>query len=934
MCGNGRGLIVVLLDFRGHRSNVRLDRIYDVSQVWGDQIQNISKVFLDKLDEYPISVFTYSTQLSFLVPYFQEMVAHISDEYKEKFLTDGVRSLDDGALWLHLECQIYKNLTSKQAYLRRGLLTLYRMYNDDWGLMPPNFIHVGFIPYPSVTPYVEIKLYDISEKFLKDYIRALLIIKGYPRKKTDKASEVWRVKNATHVPIVKAIKKGIDLNCLRKNGLDGFENNFELIEYLENTKKESKSGLAGIFYFHKLLEAHRPGLSPYKVIVIHGHKANVSHLYRFSKKMFEELKVYVDDFYIHIPLVSRQGETSKDYIATLSRNIIKFSESLSKKDADRIKHNGFYAFIEDNSLYLKFYDFSRTVYAVPSAKVVINLCNALYPDEKFDEKILFSYIYYFPTDFNGDNEFSKLDLKPIYELSERLYLEFRGYLDETISSIDHKSYSVRTLRHHVDQFKAILTKYKNRFTPEQVFLLKDNGISGFTKGKPSLQKQLNLFLQLDVNNNVLKRKTGYTYRSSLQWLLLEWNLSWSDAYPINTRKHDQHLKRLNIGDYYSISECREIAYHIESLLYDKSTSLSNKVLLYFAKIILKTGWNYTSLLKLKCEDIKEMSTPLNPKGSIAIFLQKPRAGYKTDSFNFLSNKSLSKGTIKSAAKDVLYVRDVLTKDCRDKLFTDDPVGGYVFIREIAGQVKQLNSHANKSIIPLLINAGCSISFSPSKVRKGGVNHVYRKLEKDINKYEATTKHTYNVFESNYFRFDESHSINSLNNATKVMAEYFTGKEISEEIKIVTDISDDWQFTPTGGGCSSTGSDNESKRYNKEHKKLHALDNKEHNYCAEFLGCVWCKFFRVIADPDHIWKLLSYKDYVLSEMEGSVVDFENNEDQINYIQILKERVDGILGKVKVDYPGIVEKAEKLLSNEGMHPDWEFAISASIGNFDRK
>jgi len=278
--------------------------------------------------------------------------------------------------------------------------------------------------------------------------------------------------------------------------------------------------------------------------------------------------------------------------------------------------------------------------------------------------------------------------------------------------------------------------------------------------------------------------------NSLKWLIQKWDLKWVDAYPIHTKKHAEHLKRLNTEDYYSIGECREIAYYIEKLLNDKATTISQKVLLYFARIILKTGWNYTPLLKLELDDIRETSTPLNPKGKIAIILQKSRAGYKTDSYSFHANKSLSKGTVGSAAKDILHVKNVLTKEFREALNDQSPIKSFVFLHASrTGGILQLNKHSVKSIVSLLNKAGCSINFSPRKVRKGGMNHVYRKLMKDTVDYEATSKHSFKVFEANYFRHDESHSKSTLNKATSVMADYFTDKEISEDIHIVTEVSD-------------------------------------------------------------------------------------------------------------------------------------------------
>lgn len=165
----------MLLDFRGHRGNQRLNRIYDVSETWGNQVLNLSNKFLDNLEDQPISVATYSTAISFFVPNFRILVDAISDEYKHKFISEGINSLGDRDLWLHVDCQIINHI-KRESEVRRCLLNLYRLHNNDWEIMATHMVDVGFVPYPSVTPYVEVKLHTISERLIRDYLAALASI--------------------------------------------------------------------------------------------------------------------------------------------------------------------------------------------------------------------------------------------------------------------------------------------------------------------------------------------------------------------------------------------------------------------------------------------------------------------------------------------------------------------------------------------------------------------------------------------------------------------------------------------------------------------------------------------------------------------------------------------------------------------------------------
>jgi len=227
--------MLIYMDIRGNRNKQIFDKIYDVSENWGEQVLSLSNDFFDNMEDQPIMGSTYLRAMSFFVPSFSQVVDIISDKYKQKFLNDGVKSLDDKDLWLHVDCQIRKYI-EREVEVRRCLLNLYRLHNNDWELMPPNKIDVGFIPYPSVTPYVEVKLHALSERFMKEYITALVVIADNSEENT----EIFNVKNSTHAPLVKALRNGICLQALKDHGLDGFEENYELMDYLTSTTKKSK----------------------------------------------------------------------------------------------------------------------------------------------------------------------------------------------------------------------------------------------------------------------------------------------------------------------------------------------------------------------------------------------------------------------------------------------------------------------------------------------------------------------------------------------------------------------------------------------------------------------------------------------------------------------------------------------------------------------
>ena len=166
---------------------------------------------------------------------------------------------------------------------------------------------------------------------------------------------------------------------------------------------------------------------------------------------------------------------------------------------------------------------------------------------------------------------------------------------------------------------------------------------------------------------------------------------------------------------------------------------------------------------------------------------------------------------------------------------------------------------------------------------------------------------------------------TLSDAVDTMQAYFTGREISPDIIILDRDAAECQQTPTGL-CASSGCDAEALQYHKEHRLLHNQNGREASWCSDYLACIWCKYFRTVADPDHVWQLLSYRDYVLEDMSASIINLDQNDQQAEVIQTLRERVDSIIAQLCARNPKAVDQGIKLQKQHGLHPYWAFAVTS--------
>lgn len=528
------------------------------------------------------------------------------------------------------------------------------------------------------------------------------------------------------------------------------------------------------------------------------------------------------------------------------------------------------------------------------------------------------YTLYF-SGISRNNEIKPMSLDVLGELSEKAFYDFKLKHDEYMKNLDQIDISEVSYHSKLQNFVAGLKKVLPKLSSEQLEAIKENGLSAFVDRKYNVGVTCLEIFQSLVKDKSENSKTLLHYRSSFRNILGEFVGEIPDVYVISIAK-DEKIKKIsgNSDKYYTAEEVRELAFYIEKALICKNTSLRDKIYLYYAKIQIKTGWNQQPLLDLSLNRLTKRVNPVTNQENYDLVLIKNRRSYKPSLYDFNAN-SVSDRDFRSVVKDILFVRDDLTSELRKKNHLEN----YLFIElcEVNG-AKRIDVSNLRRLPKLISDLGCEIHYNPRKVRNGGVNFIYKNIAKSVREYENLAAHDFQTFLKSYKAISKLEGEDTLSRGIDIMASYFSGKEISQELNAIDDINelDNAQETPVGV-CSSEPDSDEVKRYNKLNAKLVDKDNK---YCGDFLACIWCKYFKVVKDADHMWKLLSYKEYVISSMERAIVNNEEPENQREFVDILSKRVDDIISFIEVTKPDIVDKAKTLINTEGLHPDWEFAF----------
>ncbi|KVC71728.1 hypothetical protein WI75_25420 [Burkholderia ubonensis] len=815
----------------------------------------------------------------------------------------GLDALRCESVWAEFEgaaFQLFDDRT-KIGNISRALQLCASIHFEQPDLRPPGELVLRF-------GHTEVsRLYRVSTPFLLTYRRLLLAIDA----RAATANTARYIKHNTYAILGRLIQHTQARDLLALRGFDAFSDlPDQLMAAAPKVHWQDSRGL------RTLLTEYDPPRWRRKTVALFG-KVDLTALHACSPVIYEEVRTYAE-WLAACPLRGRCEQTVKDRLSLVKRGLLRSIDLLPPADAIRVRMYGLRCFVENDAVLLSWL-YQHNVCAKRDLSIVREVADALFPEcSKPDE-------FFTPYRITFSNPYAErpiyCDYGPIRDISIALYEDLTGLLAEQKALLEQSTINTTTLYHHFVQFKAALMLLRAQLGEEPLRLLREHGMRAFGLPGNRVQKEVFAQLQNAVRTGALLMRTAYTYRKSLEWFIVRHGFEVAGAYPMSVHRTTKHLARLNTDDYYSAKQCREIAFHVECLLLEADLSVESRLSLMLARVLLKTGWTLSQTLGIRCDDIARVSTPLNPHGCITVVTQKARAGYRSDAWSFADPP---RGTaVRSAAADLMLVRDELTAPVRAQLPDSHPYRPYVFIFERNGQVERLPMAATKNITTLLKRRGCTLSFDSKKIRKGGMNHIYRRLQGDLQDYEAVAGHSFATFESHYCRIDENQSRYSLGRAIDVMGRYFIGKEISADIVILTETGNRLQHTPTGE-CASRGNDPEAALYNREHRKLHERRGATTRFCADFLSCVWCRFFRVVADPEHVWKLLSYREYVLFEMQATVIDSDGPDDQRTHIEILRARVEQILERLDIVAPGVTAAGEVLLRERGMHPDWSFAL----------
>ncbi len=813
----------------------------------------------------------------------------VSADHLAHLQNHGVKSLRDQKYWLRLEITAFSNLEKQKAFaFTRSLDFLYRLSHPENYTGKPTFVAV----HGSLVGLLDIYL---KSELLGDSVRSA-ITKFVDSDALSEATKVAVVQQVVSIIKALASDESSDIVVLLESALD----EGRLIE--AGIKKHRVMPVRT--QLRAFIEVVYPDLFYRQKLLIGGRSLDVTELHATSKTALMQIKALAGNAYYSGEFGHVSGGL-KGRLSCSIRTILRFVQ----KD-----HNFKSKFAETglDALSLEGYRPLKDIfryYKQNEATAVANLYEH-HSGMKVNQRILFQDILCFENDKSG--KVRTLDISIISEICLKLREDIVSIHQEETELLSQKNYGAETLHARFSKLMKVFSAYCDRDTVNGL------GVSFLSANDGNIQLDILSRIQSDVLTKSVSRRTAEGYISAIRWLCGITGQKFINAYRITSNRHAVHASRMKSCDTYTLDEVRELAFHIEKGILKNDWPLQDKLAMYFARIQIKTCWNTSSIAQIECSDIQQVGIPTSNR-PITMLVQKPRKSYQTDHFNFDYKSS------RSAIHDLLTVRDTLTRSTRNKYAGYDN-SRFLFIYEELNQLKTINYNGIVArIATILMGLGCSIKYNSAKLRKTGSNEVYRQLSKDFRRYKDAFKHTYPTFIKNYQRVNEASSKATLSDAAKIMEQYFSGKELSTEIKIVTEYEYGTQLTPVGG-CNAERGSKEAQVYAKQNR---ILSSNEIDRCGDFMACIWCKHYRVVADADHVWQLLSFKDYVLGDMQGTIAHFSDASLQKQAHRALSERVDEIISRLKITNSSQVSQGRTLFKNNGLHPVWNYAISDIAG-----
>ncbi|MCG9702833.1 hypothetical protein L1D19_22470 [Vibrio natriegens] len=520
--------------------------------------------------------------------------------------------------------------------------------------------------------------------------------------------------------------------------------------------------------------------------------------------------------------------------------------------------------------------------------------------------------------------------KNIYEHYPAMFDDLKTYYEQESNRTDKKKQRPRAICSQLQAINSIFNLLHSSLSGEQIDLLREEGINAFQLYGAALLKHFRQTIHQRATNGSMEISSTSNYHKVLNIVLSRSNIATTKSFRISQRRTSKLSPRKKQKKNYSLEEVVQLVATIELGILEFSKQPNDLVHLYIAKTIIKTAWNLTPTLEIECDDLFELDIPLNGLGGKTklIRLYKSRGGGNTQWYKYdLTLDGLdSKGFVYDESVPAVW-RDLElianhTEELRAELPDTSILKKRIFLeKDSAGQISSPPMERfRKRINALLKSLGCSVEFSSQRIRNKGLNNTYRKVARDYKRYQKAGYHSIETFFTHYFRNDKSESQMRIFEATKIMADYFL-RDVTRNVKIVKNKPSGAKQVPNGQCINQ--SPKVISMFNARNRNLRKSKGEPKiKKCADFAACLWCEHYRCVADADHVWRLLSYRDTVVQEMRSSALNQEGSESmQRVYIELLEQRVDEVLDDLRELNCSTVEEGILIHTKNGIHPAWK-------------
>ncbi|GLX84103.1 hypothetical protein tloyanaT_03550 [Thalassotalea loyana] len=891
----------------------------------------VSKSKAPEPKDYYIQTYkTIHQQASCLYGYLEPILGRLNDEDLIKFQHKGFDAFSSIEYWQRFErcgilAKLEGNLSTVNGKFHLSLLGLLKQHFNNEHLVAP---HEIVIPSKLCQSYrttdcsivYRYPLENISE--IKTYMVQYLQQKCEEGGKQDLQSII---KNITG--FLFCLDSGFDLPKVKAV----LEKKFNVSEIL-SSKELCDLILSSVS--NKQKKDQFKHMLRYLAPEVHGSRTTTLLLdkeeaFEFVDTISEKLRRELDAF-----LANSTAKKALSRVMRFIRFMHAFKNYLSEEQLELIHENGAAAFTENEAeLWLLYLDtLSKEVqeqHNVNDLRSVLNNLLAYVFNRNVNINELLDYMLGYPHE-SVHGEWQYQSFKYIKDNYPALFEDVKKVHHISLNRTDAFQVQITTVKTVFSQFLIAIESNDECLSEQQKLSLADRGLYGLTESNHDVLKSLRQHIQHKCKTSVLDLSYGKMQQNAIDWLLDKLGIETTLSYPVSQLKRMHHQEKSRANNYYTLEEAVELAFYIEkTFLVKKDLTHFQKLALKLGRIFLKTAWNMTPVFELTIDDIFYFDSPIGGKKTPAIRLFKRRANYSTQWHKFglkaedIEKEGIETGDIvRPVIQDLIEIRDDDSKPFRSALNDDHPFKNRIFLYQSYkyDTPKALDASILTTLDDLLEAQGCQVSYTVQRIRKGGLNYIYRKVLSNFKKYKEAGQHSFEVFLQHYLKDDTAKSTATLTKATKVMGDYFHGRELTDDIIILTDTPEDSRQTPNGSCVSGHDSD-AAKVYDAENYKLHKENDSKTTLCADFNACLFCPYYRLVADAEHIWRLLSYKAVVIDSMKASTAGFEFAEQQKENIEILSNRVDEILEKVAEISPAAPADGKRLFKEFGIHEDWE-------------